>query len=108
MATPRTPFPWARHRVSPRERQGPLAGMSFREKMGWSTSDHNPKKSKEEMREYLEFLKDEMEHRRDKLRDESLQEANSNSSDLATAMHNSLVGKVPISTALRRRTRHLM
>ncbi|KAH7952487.1 hypothetical protein HPB52_023813 [Rhipicephalus sanguineus] len=30
------------------------------------------------------------------------------SSDLATAMHNSLVGKVPISTALRRRTRHLM
>ncbi|XP_075748135.1 uncharacterized protein LOC142814081 [Rhipicephalus microplus] len=101
-------FPWARHRVSPRERQGPLAGMSFREKMGWSTSDHNPKKSKEEMREYLESLKDEMEHRRDKLRDESIREVNSNSSDLATAMHNSLVGKVPISTALRRRTRHLM
>ncbi|KAL1433307.1 hypothetical protein MTO96_012704 [Rhipicephalus appendiculatus] len=49
-------FPWARHRVSPRERQGPLAGVSFREKMGWSTSDHNPKKSKEEMREYLESL----------------------------------------------------
>ncbi|XP_049271748.1 uncharacterized protein LOC119394461 [Rhipicephalus sanguineus] len=107
-------FPWARHRVSPRER--PLAGMTFREKMGWSTSDHNPKKTKDEMREYLESLKDEMEQRRNKLRDESLQEANSNvrsrttvdSSDLATAMHNSLVGKVPISTALRRRTRHLM
>ncbi|XP_065309007.1 uncharacterized protein [Dermacentor albipictus] len=101
-------FPWARSTVPPRERQGTLAGLSFSEKMGWSTSDHNPKKTKEENREYLESLKDEMDHRRNRLRDEILQEASSNPSGLATAMHHSLVGKPPISTALRRRTRHLL
>ncbi|XP_075547581.1 uncharacterized protein LOC142582045 isoform X4 [Dermacentor variabilis] len=101
-------FPWARSTVPPRERQGALAGLSFSEKMGWSTSDHNPKKTKEENREYLESLKGEMDHRRNRLRDEILQEASSNPSGLATAMHHSLVGKPPISTALRRRTRHLL
>ncbi|KAK8767547.1 hypothetical protein V5799_005672 [Amblyomma americanum] len=75
---------------------------------GWSTSDAKPKKSKEELREYLESLKDEMDGRRDRLRDELLQEAKSNTGDLATVMDQSLVGKPPISTALRRRTRHLL
>ncbi|XP_077484860.1 uncharacterized protein LOC144094854 [Amblyomma americanum] len=105
---PEDTFPWERYSGAPGQRRKTLAGLSFHEKMGWSTSDAKPKKSKEELREYLESLKDEMDGRRDRLRDELLQEAKSNTGDLATVMDQSLVGKPPISTALRRRTRHLL
>ncbi|XP_077562621.1 uncharacterized protein LOC144178555 isoform X2 [Haemaphysalis longicornis] len=102
-------FPWTRPRDSgPSEKNGNMAGLSFHEKMGWSTSDHAPKKSKEELRQYLDFLKGEMDDRQNRLRNESLQDANSNTSDIVEVMSQSLVGKPPITTALRRRTRHLL
>lgn len=102
-------FPWTRPRDSgPSEKNGNMAGLSFQEKMGWSTSDHAPKKSKEELRQYLDFLKGEMDDRQNRLRNESLQDANSNTSDIVEVMSQSLVGKPPITTALRRRTRHLL